>query len=264
MSVVWAMKLVNLFKGKHLSLLLPAIALGCAAPAAYHSGTGQVAVRPASATLVQQGEVTFEAYKRKTPISRNAFARDRVLRVANRLRPVISLPGSRWEFEVFEDSSANAFALPGGKVGINTGLLQIALTDGQLAAALAHEMAHVTSNHAQSRIQNSQTIALGGAIVGALLGGSESGEQIGKIAQQGGQIAFGLSFSRTQELEADRVGTIFMARAGYDPAEAITLWERMGAQSQSGTPEFLSTHPVSSTRIQELREFLPTARAQQR
>lgn len=258
------MKIRKLFKGNRLTLLLPVIAFGCAAPAAYNSGTGQVDVRPASSTLIQQGALAFEDYKRKTPISRNAFARDRVLRVANRLSPVINLPGARWEFEVFEDSSANAFALPGGKVGINTGLLKIAETDGQLAAALAHEMAHVTSNHAQSRIQNNQNIVLGGAIVGALFGGSESGEQIGKIAQQGGQIAFGLSFSRTQELEADRVGTIFMARAGYDPVEAITLWERMGAQSQSGTPEFLSTHPVSSTRIQELREFLPTARAQQR
>jgi predicted Zn-dependent protease len=184
--------------------------------------------------------------------------------VANRLSPVINLPGARWEFEVFENSSANAFALPGGKVGINTDLLQIAVTDGQLAAALAHEMAHVTSNHGQSRIQNNQNIVLGSAIVAALLGGSESGEQIGEIAQQGGQIAFGLSFSRAQELEADRVGTVFMAWAGYDLAEAITRWERMGAQSQSGTPEFLSTHPVSATRIQELREFLPTARAQQR
>jgi predicted Zn-dependent protease len=184
--------------------------------------------------------------------------------VANKLRPVINLPGARWEFEVFEDSSVNAFALPGGKVGINTGLLNIAVTDGQLAAALAHEMAHVTSNHAQARIQNNQMITLGSALLGAVLGGVEGGQQLEEIAQKGGQIAFGLTFSRTQELEADRVGTIFMARAGYDPAEAITLWERMGAQSRSTTPEFLSTHPVSATRIQKLREFLPAARAQQR
>lgn len=244
--------------------MLPVIVLGCAAPAAYNSGTGEVDLRPASATLIQQGETAFADYKMKTPISRDASARARVFRVAERLRPVIDLPGARWEFEVFEDSSANAFALPGGKVGINTGLLRIAATDGQLAAALAHEMAHVTANHAQSRIQNSNSIALGGAVIGALFGGSEGGEQLGQYAQTGGQIAFGLTFSRSQELEADRIGTIFMARAGYDPAEAITLWERMGAQSQSGTPEFLSTHPVSTTRIEKLREFMPTAQAQRR
>lgn len=251
-------------KTKGITLLLPIAVLGCAAPAAYNANTGQVAVRPASSSLMQQGEAAFAQYKAKKPVSRNSSARARVYRVANKLRPVINLPGARWEFEVFEDSSANAFALPGGKVGINTGLLNIAVTDGQLAAALAHEMAHVTSNHAQARIQNNQTIALGGAILGAVLGGSDGGQQIGQMAQRGGQIAFGLTFSRAQELEADRVGTIFMARAGYDPTEAITLWQRMGARSQSSTPEFLSTHPVSATRIQKLREFMPAAQAQRR
>ncbi|MEJ6718864.1 MAG: M48 family metallopeptidase [Akkermansiaceae bacterium] len=256
--------LQRLLTNKGVTLLLPIAVLGCAAPAAYNANTGQVAVRPASTTLIQQGEAAFAQYKSKTPVSQNSKARARAYRVANKLRPVINLPGARWEFEVFEDSSVNAFALPGGKVGINTGLLNIAVTDGQLAAALAHEMAHVTSNHAQARIQNNQMITLGSALLGAVLGGVEGGQQLEEIAQKGGQIAFGLTFSRTQELEADRVGTIFMARAGYDPAEAITLWERMGAQSRSTTPEFLSTHPVSATRIQKLREFLPAARAQQR
>ena len=256
--------LQRLLTNKGVTLLLPIAVLGCAAPAAYNANTGQVAVRPASTTLIQQGEAAFAQYKSKTPVSQNSKARARAYRVANKLRPVINLPGARWEFEVFEDSSVNAFALPGGKVGINTGLLNIAVTDGQLAAALAHEMAHVTSNHAQARIQNNQMITLGCALVGGVLGGVAGGQQLEEIAQKGGQIAFGLTFSRTQELEADRVGTIFMARAGYDPAEAIALWERMGAQSRSATPEFLSTHPVSATRIQKLREFLPAARAQQR
>lgn len=247
-----------------MTLLLPVVVIGCAAPAAFDSSTGQVQSRQASTELRQQGAAAFEQYKRKTPVSQNASARARVFAVANRLRPVVSLPGAQWEFEVFEDPSANAFALPGGKVGINTGLLKIATTEGQLAAVVAHEMAHVTSNHAQSRVQRNQTIALGGAILGAVLSGSESGQELGQLAQKGGEIAFGLTFSRAQELEADQIGTVFMARAGYDPADAITLWERMGASQQSSTPEFLSTHPVSATRIQKLREFLPVARAQRR
>ena len=130
-------------------------------------------------------------------------------RVANRLKPVINLPGVRWEFEVFKDSSANAFALPGGKVGVNTGLLKIAQTDGQLAAVVAHEMAHVTSNHAQSRLQRNQTIALGGTLLGAVLSGDENSQRLGQWAHKGGEIAFGLTFSRSQELEADRIGDPF-------------------------------------------------------
>lgn len=254
----------GVFKSKAMTLLLPIVVIGCAAPAAYNANSGQVDVRQASASLKQQGAAAFEQYKRKTPVSRNSSARARVFRVTNRLGPVANVPGSNWEFEVFEDSSANAFALPGGKVGINTGLLKIATTDAQLAAVVAHEMAHVTSNHAQSRVQRNQTIDMGSAVLGALLGGAENSERVGQLAQQGGKVLFGLPFSRAQELEADRIGTIFMARAGYDPGAAVTLWQRMGASQKSNTPEMLSTHPLSSTRIKELKEFLPIARAQGR
>ena len=247
-----------------MTLLIPIIAIGCAAPAAYQAGSNRVEVRAASASLKQQGAAAFEQYKRKVPVSRNSGARARVFRVAKRLRPSVNLPGSRWEFEVFEDDSANAFALPGGKIGINTGLLKIASTDSQLAAVVAHEMAHVTSNHAQARVQRSQSIAAGSAILGAVLGGEQNSRQVGQLAQQGGNLLFGLPFSREQELEADRIGTIFMAKAGYDPEAAVTLWQRMGARQQSSIPEMLSTHPMSETRIRKLREFLPEARRFQR
>ena len=216
---------------------------------------------PASASIQEAGRQAFLEHKKKTPISSDSYARSRVNRVANRLKPVVNLPGTNWEFEVFNDSSANAFAVPGGKVGVNTGLLKVAVTDGQLAAVLAHEMAHVTSNHAAKRIQNNQAIATGSALLGAVLG-SDSG--LGQLAPQVGNIAFGLTFSRAQELEADKVGTIFMARAGYRPEEAVDLWKRMAAQGGSSTPELLSTHPVSSTRIKALQDFLPQAKAQQR
>ncbi|MDA7535711.1 M48 family metallopeptidase [Akkermansiaceae bacterium] len=216
---------------------------------------------PASQSIQQAEREAFDEHRKKTPVSTDSYARSRVNRVANRLKPVVNLPGTSWEFEVFNDSSANAFAVPGGKVGVNTGLLKVAVTDGQLAAVLAHEMAHVTSNHAQARIQNSQNIAVGSAILEAVLG-SESG--LGQLAPKVGNIAFGLTFSRAQELEADKVGTIFMARAGYNPEDAVELWKRMAAQGGGGTPEFLSTHPVSSTRIKALQDFLPQAKAQQR
>lgn len=247
---------------KTLVLLLPIVAISCAAPSAFNAQTGQVINTPASSGLTKQGAEAFEQHKKKNRISTNSAARSRVFRVANRLKPIVNLPGARWEFEVFEDKSANAFALPGGKVGVNTGLLNVARTDGQLAAVIAHEMAHVTSNHAQKRIQRSQNIAIGGAILGAVIGAE--GSSIADLATTGGNIAFGLTFSRQQELEADKIGTVFMARAGYNPEEAVILWQNMAAQNSGSTPEILSTHPVSGTRIQALKEFMPYAKAQQR
>ncbi|MDB4404499.1 M48 family metallopeptidase [Akkermansiaceae bacterium] len=246
---------------KSISIFLPVAIISCAAPTAFNSKTGAVAMAPSSASIQKAGRDAFNQHRRKTPISADSYARARVNRVASRLKPVVNLPGTRWEFEVFNDSSANAFAVPGGKVGVNTGLLKVAVTDGQLAAVLAHEMAHVTSNHAQARIQNNQTIATGAALIGVILGQNSS---LGKLAPKVGNIAFGLTFSRQQELEADKVGTIFMARAGYNPEAAVELWKRMAAQGNGGTPEFLSTHPVSATRIKALQDFLPQAKAQQR
>ena len=255
-------KLLKKLRSKFLVLALPLAVIGCAAPSAFNTQTGQVRMQPASASMARQGQQAFTQYKQKYRVSSNSSARSRVFRVASRLRSVVNLPGARWEFEVFDDKSANAFALPGGKVGVNTGLLKVARTDGQLAAVIAHEMAHVTSNHAQKRIQLQQNIALGGALLEAVIGGE--GRDLGTLATQGGNIAFGLTFSRQQELEADKIGTVFMARAGYNPEEAITLWQNMAAQSRGATPEFLSTHPVSATRIKALRDFMPYAKRQQR
>lgn len=249
-------------RSKSLVLALPLIVIGCASPSAFNSQTGEILMQPTSSNITRQGQQMFTQYKQKHQVSTNLAARSRVFRVANRLRPVISLPDTRWEFEVFDDKSANAFALPGGKVGINTGLLNVARTDGQLAAVIAHEMAHVTSNHAQKRIQRNQSIALGGAILSAVIG--DDGKHLGELATQGGNIAFGLTFSRQQELEADKIGTVFMARAGYNPEEAIRLWQNMARQDRGGNLELLSTHPVSATRIQALRDFMPYAKQQQR
>lgn len=248
---------------KKLTLALPIAILSCSAPAVYNAQTGDVAIRPASPALQQQGEKAFAQYRAKKTLSRDSSARNRVYRVANRLQSVVPLPGARWDFEVFDDSSANAFALPGGNVGINTGLLNIARTDGQLAAALAHEMAHVTSNHAQSRLQNNQVVNILGAVAGQVLGG-QNPSQTSQYAQGIANIALGKSFSRAQELQADRVGMIFMAKAGYNPGDAVTLWQNMSANQRSRVPEFLSTHPVGPTRIKALQDFLPEARKAQR
>lgn len=250
---------------KYLPLIFPLAILSCAAPSAI-GPNGNVQVRQSSPALVSQGAKAFQAMKAKKRISTNSRYRSQVSRVASRLTRVINLPGAQWEFVVFEDSTPNAFALPGGKVGINTGMFQITQSDAGLATVLAHEIAHVTSNHADARIKNQNTIGMGAAVLGSLIGG-ESASTATRLLSGAGNIAFGLTFSRSQELEADRIGALFMARASYNPQESIAMWERFAAYNNargSQGVEFLRTHPLNETRIQQLRDFLPVAQQEYR
>ncbi|NUO75089.1 MAG: M48 family metallopeptidase [Lysobacter sp.] len=163
---------------------------------------------------------------------------------------------AQWDVAVFVDSSPNAFALPGGKVGVNTGIFSVAKNQDQLAAVIAHEVGHVVSRHHDERITRQMTAQTGLSIAGALLG-SRYGEgaanatnQLGGAAVQG---LFLLPGSRTQESEADVVGQQLMAQAGFDPQQAVNLWQNMIAASSSRPPQWLSTHPDPQSRIQELR-----------
>lgn len=250
---------------RYLPLALPLAILSCAAPSAI-GPNGNVQIRNSSSALVHQGAQAFQKMKSDKKISTNSNYRSQVNRVSSRLTSVINLPNAQWEFVVFEDTTPNAFALPGGKVGIHTGLFQITKNDAGLATVLAHEIAHVTSNHADARIKNQSNIGLGASLLGAVLGG-ESSETVTRGLSGVGNIAFGLTFSRSQELEADRIGTLFMARAGYDPNEAVAMWQRFAdynnARGNQGA-EFLRTHPLNETRIAALRDFLPTAQREYR
>lgn len=246
---------------RYLPLLLPIAILSCAAPSAFDQN-GNVQIRQSSPALVNQGTEAFNALKRQKTISSNASYRSQVDRVASRLTRVITLPNANWEFVVFQDNTPNAFALPGGKVGIHTGLFAITQDDAGLATVLAHEIAHVTSNHADARIRNQSNIGIGAAVLGTILGG-ESADTATRALSGVGNVAFGLTFSRSQELEADRIGTLFMARAGYDPEEAIAMWQRFAAYNNaqgSQGAEFLRTHPLNETRIAALRDFMPNAK----
>lgn len=248
------------------SVLALAITVSCVTPPAAVDQQGNIAVRPASQEMQSQGLQLFQQIKRKKRISGHGAHNAQLRRVATRLQRVISLPGASWEFVVFDDPTPNAFALPGGKVGVHTGLFQIVQNDAHLATVVAHEIAHVTSNHAQGRMDQQSKLALGGELLGALFGSnSETRQSVGQLYGIGTQLAVGLPFNRQQELEADRIGMIYMARAGYEPAQAIDLWRRFGAyKAQRGGEEmeFLRTHPLSSTRIKALQEFLPVAQNQ--
>lgn len=228
---------------------------------------GQINTVRASNSLLKQGVQQFEAMKAKKRISTNSTYNAQIQRVASKLKRTINMPGARWEFVVFDDPTPNAFALPGGKVGVHTGLFPITKTDGGLAAVLGHEISHVTRNHAGSRRTQATGLALGGLILDQIAkrGGTSSADRakLGAVYGAGATLGFALPHSRKAELEADRIGTIYMAKAGYDPNEAVAMWQRFADYNRSrgsgSTPEFLRTHPLDATRINALRAFLPTA-----
>lgn len=164
----------------------------------------------------------------------------------------------QWEFNLIQSKDINAWCMPGGKVAVYTGLLPVAQTDAGLATVMSHEIAHAIARHAEERYSQMMGAQALGGIVGAATGGSQV---FGQLYGIGGQLAL-LKYGRAQETEADRLGLVFMAMAGYNPDSALTFWRRMAsAKEGSGTPpEFLSTHPSDETRIAKIQKNLPEAR----
>jgi len=172
------------------------------------------------------------------------------------------LAGYRWEFNLVEDQSANAFAMPGGKVVIFTGILPITKDETGLATVMGHEIAHAVAQHGNERMSQGLVAQLGGmALSAALSSKPEQTRQLFMAAYgMGAQVGVLLPYSRLQEAEADELGLIFMAMAGYDPRSAIDFWQRMDAkQDQASPPEFLSTHPSHAARIENIRAHLAEA-----
>jgi predicted Zn-dependent protease len=173
-----------------------------------------------------------------------------------------ALPEKRaWEVVVFRDDSANAFALPGGKIGVHTGLLKVAQNQDQLAAVIGHEIAHVLAEHGKERVSE-QLVAQGGmSLLSAVIGNPEDprhGLLMGALGL-GAQFGVLLPHSRAQESEADIVGLDYMAKAGFDPRQSVNLWQNMAAAGGGQQPEFMSTHPSHGTRIQNLQAAIPKA-----
>jgi predicted Zn-dependent protease len=167
-------------------------------------------------------------------------------------------PSLPWEFTLLNSKVINAFALPGGKVFISRGLCEEMTNEAQLAAVLGHEVGHVTARHTSERMSQALGTTIGGAIIGGLIGAAAGGKDGAAAGAAGGATIGGivsLSFSREQEIEADRLGMRYMEKLGYDPVGAIEVQEILGrAGGGGGTPEFLSTHPASATRIAELNK----------
>ena len=184
-----------------------------------------------------------------------------VRRIGERLARAAERPDYKWEFAVIDDpKQVNAFALPGGKVAVYTGILPVAQDSDGLAVVMGHEIAHVIARHGAERMSQGLAAELGANVLGAAAGGGPQANLLLAAYGLGAQLGVLLPYSRTQESEADHIGLILMAKAGYDPRAATGFWERMArASSGGGTPEFLSTHPGHETREQQIREWLPEA-----
>ncbi len=219
---------------------------------------------------LQLGITSFDKMKQEVPISNDAKANAMLQRVGKRLANVATkdMPNAQWEFVVFDSDEANAFCLPGGKVGIYKGILPIAKDDAGLATVVAHEIAHAISRHGAERMATAQAMQVGGQLLGAATQSAKPITQTAVAAAYGlgGQIGYQLPHSRNQESEADHIGLIYMARAGYEPREALSFWQRFSAYNEqrggSKVPSLLSDHPVDSKRIQQIQAWLPEAQKQ--
>lgn len=233
-----------------LSLAL-AVAACAQAPV---TGRQQLILLPESQDA-QMGLQAYQQIKEESRISRDAELNRRVQEVGRRIAAVSQHPEWDWEFTLFENDEPNAFALPGGKVGVHTGLFRVAQNDAQLATVIGHEVAHAIARHGAERM--SQGLLAQG--LGAIALGTGVNPQVVDLAAQAATLGVILPYSRTQESEADHLGLLYMAQAGYDPREAINLWQNFNAFGGDRPPEFLSTHPAPGTRIDRLQELMPEA-----
>ncbi|HZN43820.1 MAG TPA: M48 family metallopeptidase [Nitrospiraceae bacterium] len=191
---------------------------------------------------------------------------DRIIEVAKRSKYAEAANSYEWEVNVIkDDKTAKAFALPGGKIAVYTGLFPVAKSEAGLAAVMGHEVVHALARHGGERMSQGITTQI--ALIGAAIGLSTSGidPNSGGMAMQalglGAQVGVLLPFSRKHESEADYIGLLFAAGAGYDPREAVRVWERMEAIGGQQPSEYLSTHPSHGTRIEQLTEWMPEALA---
>ena len=216
--------------------------------------------------LAAAAAAEFSRIKLEIPISNNPDYNARVQEIGKRIANVVSadIPNANWEFVVFEDDDQiNAFAMPGGKVAVYTGLLKITKTDDELAIVIGHEIAHVAARHSNERF-SSEIVKSGFMNIGAIalgftgLGYAES-QVLLEAVGVGTDLGVMLPFSRKHESEADHIGLLYAARAGYDPHAAITFWERVEALDEDDPLEFLSTHPSGEKRIRKLWAQMPEA-----
>lgn len=255
------MGLPGWFKRACIAVSIVVFVTGCATSP---TGRQQLSLFPEE-RMAQMGEEAYANIKEETPVSDDAEVNQYVDCVA---QPIIAaLPEGRngpadWEVTVFRSDQVNAFALPGGKIGVYTGLLRVAENQHQLAAIIGHEVGHVIANHSNARMSANYATMAGLTAVNIIAGASgavDDQRSMMALLGLGAQVGVLLPFSRSQESEADEIGLDLMARAGFKPSASVDLWQQMSKASGDQPPELLSTHPSHGSRIKNLREGVPEA-----
>jgi predicted Zn-dependent protease len=242
-----------------LKNIFPALAATCLLSACITSPTGrsQLVFMPDD-QINQMGLQAFNTLKKEKPVSTNG----RYNQVASCIaQSIIRELGGNWEVVVFDDKSPNAFALPGNKIGIHTGMLALVDNQDQLAAVVGHEVGHVLAKHSNERASQEMALNQGMAMVQAVTAPQSAlGQTAFGLLGVGAEYGILMPYSRAQESEADIIGVDLMAKAGFDPRQSVNLWLKMEQASQGRQPiEFMSTHPAHATRIQNLQQHMPQA-----
>ena len=227
------------------------------------TGRSQLIILP-EPQEVQMGVQAYQEILKKSKISRDPQQNELVTRVGSRIAQATGRTDYKWEFTVIQDDKqVNAFALPGGKVAVYTGILPVTKDEAGLATVMGHEVAHAIARHGGERV--SQGLLVQGGLIAAQVAMANRDPQTVQLVTgllgAGAAVGVVLPFSRAQESEADRLGLIYMAKAGYDPRAAIGFWQRMeqAAQRRGNPPEFLSTHPSHGTRVRQIEQWIPEA-----
>ncbi|WP_290525276.1 M48 family metallopeptidase [Alcanivorax sp.] len=241
------------FRGK---ILITVLAGSLAACATSPLGRNQFLLMPED-QMNEMGATAYAQIKQETPVSKDQRQTAYVRCVTDAITTTLADKQS-WEVNLFDDNAANAFALPGGKIGVNTGLLKVAKNQSQLATVIGHEIGHVQAQHSNERMSLEYATQNGLGLLGTIAGQDTAVKQ-GIFAALGLGAEYGvtLPFSRKHEAEADIVGLQLMANAGFDPRESVNLWINMAASNGGEPPEFMSTHPSNETRINGLQSKLP-------
>lgn len=244
-----------------LALVLTFLVAACAS--APYTGRRQVLIG-SEAGEISSGQQAFQEMMGRYRVCQDPAVIDLVNRVGSRIAAAANRPDYHWEFVALENpQEANAFCLPGGKVGVFTGVLKYTRDEAGLATVISHEAAHALARHAGERQSQATLAQMGGLGLGLGLGGvgGMAGQAIAQGYSLGTKYGILLPYSRSQELEADKIGLILMAKAGYDPALALDFWRRMmeNKENKLKPPQFLSTHPRDDRRLQAMAGFLPQA-----